>query len=109
MSLTTRIAWETLRSFNSASLSGSYQAVGTPLLHPSYILKMVNNATTAVTVSIDGLTDIDVLPADSFFLYDETKFGIPSIQFLPQNTQIFVKGTAGVGTIYLVSQYIVQG
>ena len=109
MSYTNRIAWETLRSLNSATLAGSYVAVGTALLHPSYKLKMVNNSNVLVTVSIDGTTDIDVCPANSFWLYDESQaqFNTANLPSIPQGTQIFVKGSAGTGLIYLVSQYLV--
>lgn len=106
---TNRLAWETLRSIDSATLTGSYQAVGAPLVHPSYICKMVNNSTVLVTVSVDGATDIDVAPGNSFWLYDEGKGSPLGFQpALPQGTQIYVKGSAGVGLIYLVSQYIVS-
>ncbi len=107
-----RIAWETLRSVNSAALAGSYVVLGTPLSHPSYILKVVNASNILITVSIDGLTDIDVAPANSFWLYDEGKVGLSSsLPAIPQGTQIYVKsgtGGAGVGNIYLVTQYIAQ-
>ena len=110
MSYTNRIAWETLRSVNSASFSGAYVALGAPLVHPSYILKLVNNSNILVTISIDGVNDIDVAPANSFWLYDESKLGLnaeyPSLQ---AGTQIYVKGPVGVGLIYLVSQYIILG
>lgn len=110
MSYTTRLAWETLRSIDSATLTGAYQALGTPLVYPSYICKLVNNSTVLVTVSIDGATDVDVAPANSFWLYDETK-QLPGVSpiFLPAKTQFYVKGNAGTGTIYLVSQYLIQG
>jgi len=108
MSATQRIAWENLRTFNSATLSGSKQALGTPLLHSSYILKMVNNSDVLVTVSIDGVNDVDVAPANSFWLYDEGKVGLSSsLPAVPQGTQIYITGTAGTGNIYLVSQYII--
>jgi len=110
-----RIAWETLRTLDSASApfsTGIYTALGVPLLFPSYILKIVNSSNILVTVSIDGLTDIDVAPANSFFLYDEGKQGLSSsLPAIPQGSQIYVKsgtGGAGVGNIYLVSQYIAQ-
>lgn len=106
MAYTTRIAWETLRSIDSATFTGSYQAVGTPLAHPSYILKLVNNSTVLVTISIDGVTDIDVAPSGSFWLYDEDE-GNPSHESIPAGTQIYVKGSAGTGSVYLVTQYIV--
>lgn len=105
---TNQITWEALRSINSASLTGTYLAMGGPLLFPSYILKIVNNSNVLVTVSINGTSDIDVVPAGGFFLYDEGKVGAnSSLPAIPAGTQIFVKGAAGVGLIYMVSQYIV--
>jgi len=107
MAYTTRIAWETLRSVNANTLAGSYVTLGTPLSNPAYKIKLVNNSTVLVTVSINGLTDIDVAPAGSFWLYDETTSS--NHEFLPQGTQIFIKGNAGTGLIYLAVQYLVQG
>jgi hypothetical protein len=110
MAYTSRINWETLRSVNSTAFNGTFQALGAPLVNPSYILKMVNNSNVLVTVSIDGVNAIDVCPANSFWLYDETKYVGTSIQFLPAGTQIFVNGPApsptNVGLVYLVTQYI---
>ena|ERR1044071_9503609 len=106
MAYTTRIAWETLRSIDSATFTGSYRALGTPLAHPSYICKLVNNSLVLITISIDGTNDIDVAPAGSFWLYDEYK-GI-SREALPSGTQFYVKGSASTGLVYLVSQYLVQ-
>lgn len=107
--ITGRIAWEPLRSIDSASLTGSYQALGTPLAYPSYICKMVNNSTSLVTISVNGTSDIDVCPGNSFWLYDESKFvnGVAPVPGLPQRTQFYVKGSAGTGLIYLVTQYLI--
>ncbi len=103
-----RIAWETLRSIDSATLTGSYQALGTPLVNPAYKVKMVNNSTSLVTISNDGVNDYDVAPGNSYWLYDETQGSVPPAgQSLPAGTQIYVKGTAGTGLIYLVVQYII--
>jgi hypothetical protein len=102
------LKYEPLRSIDSSTLSGSYQAVGTPLANSSSILKMVNNSTVLVTVSIDGTNDHDVLPSGSFFLYDVTSDsvdGVPGV-FVQSGTQYYVKGSAGTGSIYLVTQYI---
>lgn len=106
--LTNRIAWETLRSIDSSTFTGSYQAIGTPLLYPSYICKLVNNSTVLVTISIDGTNDMDVAPQNSFWLYDEGKAPQPYNPALPKGTKFFVKGSAGTGSVYLISQYIVQ-
>jgi hypothetical protein len=108
MAYTTILNWETLRSIDSATFTGLYQAVGGPLLFPSYILKLVNNSTSLVTISKDGVTDIDVAPGNSFWLYDESKAGsISQVPSIPAGTQIFIKGAAGTGLVYLVSQYLV--
>lgn len=108
MAFTQRVAWETLRSIDSATFTGSYQNLGTPLVHPSYICKLVNNSTVLVTISIDGINDMDVAPANSFWLYDEGKVGqVGGFPTLPQGTQIMVKGSAGTGSVYLVSQYLI--
>lgn len=109
MSYTNRIAWELLRTIDSATFTGSYQNVGGVLLFPSYIAKLVNNSSVLVTISIDGVNDYDVAPPNSFFLYDEAKYSAPALQFLPAGTQISVKGAvAGTGLVYFVSQYLVQ-
>jgi len=105
-SLSVKVFYEALRSINSATFTGSYQALGTPLGHNPFLVKMVNNATVPVTVSIDGTTDHDICPAGSFFLYDETanasrEGGLT----VAKGTQFWVKGAAGVGSVYLVVQY----
>lgn len=108
MSYTSRIAWETLRSIDSATFTGVKQNLGIPLAHPSYICKLVNNSNVLVTISVDGVNDVDVAPANSFWLYDEGKAGLSSaLPALPQGTQVMVTGAAGVGLVYLVTQYIV--
>jgi hypothetical protein len=105
-SLGVRALYEALRSINSATFTGAYQAIGTPLLHNPFLIKMVNNSTVPVTVSIDGIVDHDICPAGSFFLYDETanasrEGGLT----VAKGTQFWVKGAAGVGSVYLVVQY----
>jgi len=79
--------------------------VGTPLAFPSFILKLINVSSVLVTISIDGTTDIDVAPANSFWLYDEEKTQLH--EAIPAGTQIYVKGATGTGSIYLVSQYLI--
>ncbi len=87
---------------------GTYTSFGTPLVNPSYICKLVNNSNILVIISIDGKTDIDVAPGNSFWLYDESKQAAYSnFPSLPAGTQFFIKGAIGVGSIYLVTQYIV--
>lgn len=107
MAYTNKINWEPLRSIAASTFTGSFQAVGTPLVYPSYICKLVNNSTVLVTISIDGSTAVDVAPAGSFWLYDEGKAPNAYNPALPANTQFYVSGSAGTGSVYLISQYIV--
>lgn len=108
MPYTNKITWEPLRSIDSATLNGTYQILGIPFANEGYKVKMVNNSTSLVTVSINGTSDIDVCPANSFWLYDEGTVGESGDSpALPKGTQIFVKGSAGTGLIYLIVQYII--
>lgn len=108
MAYTQRLTWEKLRSIDSATFTGSYQALGTPLTNPSYILKLVNNSGVLITISIDGTNDYDVAPSDSFWLYDASKYAGQTVPFIPAGTQIYVKGSASTGLVYLVNMYIQQ-
>src|SRR2546423_680703 len=101
MGYTTKINWETLRSLNTATDAtfgaGGYAALGVALVNPSYVLKLINNSNVLVTISIDGINDIDVAPANSFWLYDEGK-GDQGQKSVPAGTQISVKsGTGAAG------------
>ena len=104
------ILYEPLRTFDSASLSGTYQPLGTPLANAASIIKLVNSSNVAVKVSVDGINDDDILPANSSVVYEITTNRPSSLNalFVPQGRQYSVKGTAGVGLIYLVVQYVKQ-
>ena len=103
----TVLKWDLLRSLSSASVSGTYTTVGTPFTYPVRIVKIVNNSTTDVTVSDDGVNDKDYVPAGGFSLYDcGTNRGHSSSEMnIGEDTQIYVKGTAGTGNIYVVTLY----
>jgi hypothetical protein len=110
MAYTKQLAYEALRSIDSATFTGSYQLLGTALTHPGAIVKLLNNSSKDVTISIDGVNDVDFAPANSFWLYDCVTNRASSVDavFHPQGRQFFVKGSAGLGSVYLVVQYIVQ-
>ncbi len=105
-SLSTVLLPETLRSIDSATFTGSYQAVGTQLTHPVRIVKFTNLSTINCTISWDGLVDAEILPANGFVLLDITGArelsGIMDIQI---GTQFYVKGSAGVGLVYISCYY----
>ncbi len=102
----TKLVYETIKSFDSAGMTSSYQAVGSPSTHPARIFKLVNNTSMAITVSVDGINDHDFLPAGTFVLYDVgANRGSPAPELCLQPTQMYVKGTAGTGFVYFVVLY----
>jgi hypothetical protein len=103
----TIIKWDALRSLSSASVTGTYGKVGTAFTFPPRLVKIINNSTQDVTVSVDGINDHDYVPAGGFTLYDigTNRGNSASESNIQQGTQIFVKGTAGTGNVYVVTLY----
>ena len=101
-----RVFPEALRSRDSATFTGAYQTLGIVLAHNPFLWKIVNASTVPITISLDGVVDHDICPAGSFFLYDEGANASREGGLTVANgTQIWVKGAAGVGFVYLVVQY----
>lgn len=105
-----KLQYATRQSIDSATFTGSYQALGSALAHPASIVKVVNNSNQLVDVSTNGTDDHDVAPQNSFFLYDATANSPKETGsiFLSKGTQVYVKGSAGTGLVYLVVLYIVE-
>jgi hypothetical protein len=104
--LSTVILPDTLRSIDSATFTGSYQAVGTALTHGARIVKFTNLSGVTVTVSWDGVNDADILPANSFVLLDVSG-AKENPQFLEvqSGTQFYVKGASSTGLFYISIYY----
>lgn len=111
MAYTNRLLYEPLRSIDSATFTGDYQAIGEPLANPCTLIKLINASNQLVTISVDGVTNHDVAPANSFWLYDITT-NTPREEgsgiFVSQGTQYYVSGSAGTGLVYLVVQYVMR-
>lgn len=94
---------DTLRKIDSATFTGAYQAVGSALTRPIRLVKFVNDSSVPVTLSWDGVTDHDYLPANSFAVFDLTSNEVRQDGwFIGQGTQFYVKGAAGVRYVYIV-------
>lgn len=105
-SISIRLYPEVLRVFDSSTLDGSYDPIGTPLLYPAVVLKFTSESTSDVTISWDGTNDHEILPAGSFLLLDVcTNRGIEQQRFIGAQTQFYLNGSAGTGNIYLSSYY----
>lgn len=95
-----------LRSIDSASFTGSYQAVGTALSEPVRIIKMYNDASVPVTISWDGTNDHDFLPSKGFILIDvSTNREVTDILEIEKGILFYVKGSAGTGSFYISAYY----
>ena len=64
------IRYEELRSIAYTSISGSFAGVGTPFSNPVRMLKITNRTDADLIISFDGLTNHDILPAMSAYIYD---------------------------------------
>ena len=105
-SLSTVILPDVLRSINSASFTGNYQAVGTPLPQSMRVVKFTNVSSVTVTISWDGVNDHEILPANSFVLIDISGNRENSGTFeVQKGTQFYAKGSAGSGLMYISCYY----
>jgi hypothetical protein len=105
---TNRVKALILKSFDSAGLSGTYQAISaTGTEAPCFFLRIVNNSNTSITISYDGTNDNEFLLATSSLEIASQTNSIPAgrIALFPIGQKVYVKGSAGVGLIYLSGYY----
>lgn len=98
--------------FNTASLTGSYQALNSSGFNDSIkMLKIYNGGTTGIDISYDGTTDHDYYPAGSTQILDiQTNHACDSAYASGEKTGrkgqiIYGKGTAGAGNLYIIGYY----
>lgn len=107
--MATRAAFETLRSLAFGSISGAYATIGTPLLNPARLIKIVNTTNADMFISTDGTNNHDIIPASGFALYDLTTNHPTNSSgfFFAQGTQFYVKQVSAPtsGTVYLTVIY----
>lgn len=88
-------------TFNTASLSGSYQTMSASgFADDIVIFQMYNSSSNDVDVSFDGSTDHNIIPAGGLLILDvqANKEGLRAA--LRKGQEVWLKGTAGVGTCY---------
>lgn len=97
-----------LESFDSASLMATYQPINSDgLPEACFIVRIVNGGNTAVTISYDGIDDHDVLFAGSILELStpiNTRLTSQGALF-SKGTIVYVKGTAGIGSIAVAGYY----
>jgi hypothetical protein len=98
---------ETSQSFNSAALVAGWNLVAYSD-HPDFLLRIINGSNTLVEVSYDGVTLNDAIPANTAFqIYTQTN-SLPNakVALFSKNLGVWIRGTAGVGTIYVAGYYV---
>lgn len=102
-----------LSSISSSTFTGSYQLLSAADGIPSscIIITFINNSNRDVTVSYDGTNDHDFVRAGTRLILNFQSNSQPSafVSCMAAKTKIYVKGTAGTGSIYLSGYYNPQG
>lgn len=105
-----RIGFEPLRSTDYSTLSGAYIPLGNPYEDPARVIKFTNQTNADVTISFDGTTDHDIIPANTSQIYDfcSNRTTTPNdVLVQPEGTQCYVAtpGSPSMGTVYLTVIY----
>lgn len=102
-----RVGFNTLTSINSATFAGAYQAINTALTNPPFLIRIINNSNTDVTISYDGTNDHDFLPKNQSLQLNFQTNARPNgfVALLKANTIVYVKGAAGVGLVYFAAYF----
>ena len=97
-----------MQSFNSSSLTGSYQAINSAgFTQPLAVLRLVNDSNQDVTISYDGSTDNDFLRSgDTLQIGAQTnRDGNVNLSNFKKGTKLSIKGSTGTGLLYLTGYY----
>lgn len=110
MPYVSRVAIEPIRTLGFASISGTYAAVGTPLVHPIRIIVFTNFTNGILFISDDGVNDKLIVAASSFKLFDldTNRDGGVNEQFkLAIGTQLYVRQSTAPtsGSFYIECLY----
>lgn len=97
---------ETEREIDSSTFNGTFQVIGTPITNPSRMLIFVNDCLVNVKISWDGVNPAFTLLPGATVVLDETSNAIPQSELVTHaQTQIYAKGTASTGSVYLSTFY----
>jgi len=90
----------------AGAFSGSFQTLGSVFSHNPVIMILDNQSTVSVEVSFDGTNTWKTFSAGEALVLDfRANHGMASNFTLPINTQVYVKGTAGIGSFRLSMFY----
>jgi hypothetical protein len=103
---------EPVRSIAYGSISGTYAGIGTAITNPSRIIVIQNLTDADVMISEDGINDHYPLPAKSGQIWDYcSNQSHAEGAYKAAGTRFYVKliGTATMGSVYLSTQYGLNG
>lgn len=98
-----------LSLFDTATLTANYQPMNpTGFPEPLIFMRMINNSGVAVTISYDGETDHEYISDNFIFELPSQTNSLPNakVAMVPRGRIVYVKGTAGAGTISLSGYYL---
>ena len=100
MASTTKIEPNVRHSFDTATLTGSYQKVlAGGFVFDLAVYKMYNGGSTDVDISYNGTDDHDICPAGGTFILDIQANKEGDKAAWPVGRETWVKGTASVGAL----------
>lgn len=98
-----------LSSLASASVTGTYAPINSAgFPQAPFFIRIVNASSMAVTVSYDGVNDNEFIPSGGVFDLPSQTNSQPNahVALLPKGTVVYIKGTAGTGSVYLSGYYV---
>ena len=96
-----RNRFEILRKIGFVDITGTYSGVGSPFANPVRSMKFVNETDVTIYVSLNGIDDHDVIPGNSYSLYDVCANKSDAAGFLeqPQGDRVYAKAKSGLPTV----------
>ncbi len=96
--ITCRARFETERSRDAATFTGSFQTLGAALTSGPVIMIVDNQTTVTVQLSVDGVNVWKTFPAGEAIVLDlRANSGQADNFYIDANTQFYVNGAAGTG------------
>lgn len=99
-----------LSIFDSSAMLVTYQSMNGPAGLPGacFWIQVYNASDEGIFLSYDGITDNEIIPSDNRFSLMTFMGATPNswTSLLAKGTQIYVRGTAGTGNIYLSGYYV---
>ena len=104
MSVKNSVSFIPLTNIDSATFTGAFQAINVGTPQSCFTFKIVNNSSVDITISLDGSTAHDFLPLKTAQIYDLQTNKQPQndMCLLAQKSIVYVKGAAGIGSVYLI-------